>query len=210
MQTNWWKIAVIAIVGALLFGLGFYIGRKRDPDVVIKEKIEYVELPPIHDTIDRPVPYKVTVPADTANVILEAKKSGKYADLFPIKGPADTVYITKQDTSAVIKDWGTERFYSEKLFDSDTLGRMTVNASVKYNRLSSLDYEFIPIQKVTEKTVRSVRKFLPYVGAGLTTGGHYMGQGGVFFNQDAGFAVQYLYDSRQKQGSVGAAFMYMF
>ena len=208
-KTNWWKIAVLVIGVLAIFGLGFYIGRKQEPETIIKTEIEYVQLPPVHDSIPYPVPYQVNVPADTADVIKAAKESGKYADLFPIQ-PGDTAYVSKEDSSAVIRDWGTERLYAETLFDSDTLGKVDINAKVQYNRLEHLDYTFTPIQKQTTNTVRVTRKFLPFIGAGLNTAGTFNGQGGMFFNQDAGFAVQYNYDPKDKSSSVGASFLYMF
>lgn len=207
-QKNWWKIAVIIIAAVALFGLGFFIGRQREPEVITKTEIQYVELPPIHDSIPTPVPYKVIEPVDSMNIIMEAKMTGLLSELFPEK--KDTVYVTKADTAAVIKDWATERLYSETLFDSDTLGKFSFDASVKYNRLMSFDYTFNPVQKQTETTIKTIRTFLPYVGAGFDTGGAILGQGGVFIKQDAGFAVQYRYDTRLKQSSVGGMFLWMF
>ena len=208
-KTNWWKIAVFIIAGLFLLGLGFYIGRQREPETIIKTEIKYVELPPIHDTIDKPVPYKVVEPADTADVILACIKSGKFAELFP-KQPGDTVYVTQQDSAAVIKDWATERLYSETLFDVDTLGKCVVDASVQFNRMQNMSYTFTPIQKQTETTTKTTRSFLPYIGGGLNTSGTFMAQGGMFFKQDAGFGVQYNYDPKTKTNSVGALFLWMF
>jgi len=207
---NWWKIAVIAIIALFLFGSGFYIGRKKDPDVVIKRDTTYVDLPPIHDSIPKPVPVKVVEPIDTANVIMAAILDGMYDDLFPEKTRTDTVYISKADTAAVLKDWATERRYAETLFDSKELGKFTFDATVKYNRLANFDYTFVPVQMQTETKVKSVRKFLPYVGAGFDSGMGVLGQGGIFFHQDAGFAVQYRYDLNLKQGTYGGLFLYMF
>lgn len=205
---NWWKIALIAFLALLVFGLGYYIGWKKDPEVITKVEVKYVELPPIHDSIPKPVPYKVVEPADTANIILACIKDGLYTELFPDK--KDTIYVTKEDTTAVLKDWATERKYKETLFDSDTLGRFAFDATVKYNRLANFEYTFVPIQKQTETTIRTTRKFLPYLGAGLDTSGSVLGQGGMFFHQDAGFALQYRYDTQAKKNSVGALFLYMF
>lgn len=208
-EKNWWKIAVIAIAALTLFWGGFYLGRSRDPEVITKEVVKYVELPPIHDSIPYPKPYKVVEPVDSMNIIMEAKMSGLLAELFPNEGK-DTVYVTEKDTTAALRDWATERLYSETLFDSDTLGRFSFDAMVKYNRLASFDYTFIPVQKQTETTIKTTRKFLPYLGAGIATDGALIGQGGMFFHQDAGFAVQYRYDTQLKQNSVGAMFLYMF
>lgn len=207
---NWWKIAVIAIVAAFLFGLGFYLGRKKDPDVIIKTEVKYVELPPIRDSIPYPVPYEVIKPIDTANIIKAVIRDGLYSELFPEKIVSDTIYITKEDTATIIKDWATERRYQETLFDSDTLGRLSVDATIKYNRMSNLGYIFTPIQKQTETTVRTTRKFLPYLGAGFDTNSAIIGQGGMFIHQDAGFALQYRYDTQNKQNAVGGLFLYMF
>ena len=209
-QKKWVKIAAIAIAAFLLIALGFYMGRKREPDVIVKTVTEYVELPPIHDTIDKPVPYKVKVPADTADIIRTCIRDGLYAELFPGKEPADTVYITKEDTTAILRDWAAQRLYSETLFDIDTLGRCTFNAEVQYNRLSNMNYTFIPIQKQTTVTTRSVRTFLPYIGGGLTMNEMYMAQGGIFIKQDFGMAVQYIYDNKTKTNAYGALFLYMF
>ena len=202
-------IAVIIIAALLCFWLGYYIRGKKEPDVIIKTEVKYVELPPIHDTIPNPVPYKVVVPTDTADIIRNCVESGKFADLFP-KQPGDTVFITKEDTAAVVKDWATERLYAETLFDVDTLGRCDVNAKVQYNRISSLDYTFTPIQKQTEITTRTVRKFLPYAGAGLATNGSVLAQGGMFIKEDAGFGLQYNYNWQLNQHSGAAMFLWMF
>ena len=207
-EKNWWKIAVIVIAALALFLGGFYIGRKRDPEVITKTEIKYVELPPIHDSIPKPVPYKVIEPVDSMNIIMEAKMSGLLAELFPVE--KDTVFITKADTAAVLKDWATERLYSETLFDSDTLGKFSFDAAVKYNRLASFDYTFVPVQKQTQTTIKTTRMFLPYLGAGMSLNGSIMAQGGMFFHQDAGFAVQYQYDPKLKQNAVGGMFLWMF
>jgi hypothetical protein len=208
MEKNWWKIAVIVIAALALFWGGFYLGKKRDPEVITKTEVKYVELPPIHDSIPKPVPYKVIEPVDSLNIIMEAKMSGLLAELFPEK--KDTVFITKADTAAVLKDWATERLYSETLFDSDTLGKFSFDAAVKYNRLASFDYTFVPVQKQTETTIKTTRMFLPYLGAGMSLNGSIMAQGGMFFHQDAGFALQYQYDPKLKQNSVGGMFLWMF
>ena len=208
MEKNWWKIAVMVIAALALFWGGFYLGKKRDPEVITKTEVKYVELPPIHDSIPKPVPYKVIEPVDSMNIIMEAKMSGLLAELFPER--KDTVFITKADTAAVLKDWATERLYSETLFDSDTLGKFSFDATVKYNRLASFDYTFVPVQKQTETTIKTTRMFLPYLGAGMSLNGSIMAQGGMFFHQDAGFALQYQYDPKLKQNSVGGMFLWMF
>jgi hypothetical protein len=96
------------------------------------------------------------------------------------------------------------------LFNSDSLGKFTFDAKVQYNRLQNFEYVFAPVQKEVNKTVKTTRKFLPYLGAGLDTKGAIQAQGGMFFNQDAGFGLQYRYDTRNKESAIGASFLYMF
>ena len=207
-KKNWWKIAVIIIAALGLFWLGFYLGKKRDPEVIVKTEIKYEQLPPVHDTLYKPKPYKVKEPVDTLNVIMQCIKDGLLAEMFPNK--KDTIYVEKSDTAAALKDWATERLYSETLFDSDTLGRFKFDAKVQYNRLERFEYDFTPVQKQTQTTVKTTRKFLPYAGAGLATDGSIMAQGGIFFHQDAGFGIEYRYDTQTKKSAVGASFQYMF
>ena len=207
---NWWKIGVIIAAAILLFGLGFYIGKKREPEVIIKTETKYVELPPIHDSIPKPVPVYVKQPADSLNILLALIEEGKYEEYFPERVRDSLIYVTKEDTAAVIHDWATERVYKETLFDTDTLGRFAFDAKVQYNRLQNFDYTFTPVQKQTETTIRTVRTFLPYVGAGLDLSGSVMAQGGVFVKQNAGLAIQYRYDTKLKEHTAGALFLYMF
>lgn len=207
-KINWWKVGGLIVAGLLLFGLGFYLGWKREPEVIVKTEVEYVELPPIHDTLYRPKPYKVVEPIDTANLIKQCVRDGIYAELFPER--KDTVYITKSDTTAIIADWASVREYKETLFDCDTLGRFSFDATIQYNRMTNFEYDYAPVQRQETITVKTKRKFLPYIGAGVDIGGSAIGQGGMFINQDAGFAVQYRYDIKRKENTVGAMFLYMF
>lgn len=207
---NWWKIGVIIAAAILLFGLGFYVGKKREPEVIIKTETKYVELPPIHDSIPKPVPVYVKQPADSLNILLALIEEGKYEEYFPERVRDSLIYVTKEDTAAVIRDWAAERVYKETLFDTDTLGRFAFDAKVQYNRLQNFDYTFTPVQKQTETTIRTVRTFLPYVGAGLDLSGSVMVQGGVFVKQNAGLATQYRYDTKLKEHTAGALFLYMF
>lgn len=210
IKVNWWKVGGIIGLVLLVFGFGFYLGKKKDPEVIIKTEIKYVELPPVHDSIDRPVPVYIKKPADSLSILKDLIKSGKYSEYFPEKIRDSIVYVTKEDSAAVIVDWATERLYKETLFDSDTLGRFDLNAKVQYNRLQGLDYNYKPMQQQSNTIIKTTRKFLPYLGAGVDTNGGLMGQGGMFFSQDAGFAVQYRYDMNTKNNSVGAMFLYMF
>ena len=183
---NWWKVGSIIVIIILLFLSGIYVGRKTfEPKVVTK--IEYKELPPIHDTI--PAPYPVKEKVDTANLIKQIVAKGLYSELFPDKEKTDTVYLTPKDTSKIINDWATERTYTEKLFYIYTVGTCTINTSVQFNRLGSIDYTFKPVQKQTTTTITEKRKYLPYAGIGISTFPTAGIEAGIFINQSWGFSI---------------------
>ena len=183
---NWWKVGSIIVIIILLFLSGIYVGRKTfEPKVVTK--IEYKELPPIHDTI--PAPYPVKEKVDTANLIKQIVAKGLYSELFPDKEKTDTVYLTPKDTSKIINDWATERTYTAKLFDIDTVGTCTINTSVQFNRLGSIDYTFNPVQKQTTHYISVKRKFVPYVAVGGTSFPSAGIEAGMFFNENWGIAI---------------------
>lgn len=194
-----YKYIIVAIVVILVFLLGLYIGRKT---VKITESVhtEYITLPPIHDSIEVHSPIKSVSP-DTAKIIQDCVRNGLYAELFPYKEKTDTIY-TERDTAAVLKDWATERRYTENLFDEDTLGTCEIDIKVQYNRLSSIGYTYRPIQKHTELTVINEKMFEPFLGAGVTIGIDKRNnkltegisvQGGAFIKQNYGVSIQYQY-----------------
>lgn len=179
------------VLGAALFLGGIYTGRKTMPTKTI-ETIKYVELDPIHDSIPYPVPVRVTVPADTADIILQCIEDGIYAELFPekVRLITDTVIIDKTDTSRILADWASVREYDQTLFDIDTLGRVQIRTSVQYNRLNTIHYDFTPIQKVITRETYMIRKFTPFVGAGASSFPSCNAEAGFFLKQSWGVAVQ--------------------
>ena len=209
----WWKILIVVIVIILLFLGGFWAGRKT---VKVKTEtiVEYVQLPPIHDTITQFKPKYI--PADTANIIETCIKNGLYADLFPWKH--DTVF-THEDTTLIMGDWASRREYAETLFDIDTVGKLDVNIGVQYNRMDTLSYTFTPIQKQTTTIIVKEPVFEPFLGGGLTVGidankkatpGAAV-QLGAFIKQNYGFSVEYQYLFGDIQNhEVTAQFLYKF
>lgn len=211
VQPNWIRIIAFLFVIVLIFGVGFVLGRQHTK-VVEKVVTEYVELPPITDSI--PVPYPVKEKVDTANLIMDCVNKGIYTELFPDR--KDTVYLTKQDSTKIIQDWGTKRDYEVKLFDSDTLGRFTINTNVQYNRLGKIDYTFIPVQKQTTEYIQVQKRFIPFAGIGATTFPSAGAEVGMFFNQNWGFAIDgnYYFNPKQIEGmpkyDVGFKILKMF
>lgn len=207
-NTNkYWKIAFIVLCGLLLLGLGFFAGRKTiktpDPGVI------YVPGDSIKVEVPYPVPVEVNKPVDTMNVLLSCIKSGKYYDLFPERVRDTVIYVTKDDTTAVINDWATERVYSEKVFDIDTVGTAIVNAKVQYNRLTWIGTTFTPVQKVVIMP-QPIKKYSPFVGGGLTTMPSVVAQAGMFFDDKYGITGLYMYDWNLNTHIFGSTFLLKF
>lgn len=218
MEINKWKIIayIIAIIGILF--LGFYIGRttvkEKEPITIIK----YEKGEEIHDSIPYPEPYEVIKPIDTANIIKDCVKNGIYYELFPEKTVVEYIEITKEDTTRIIEDWATKRLYKETLFDIDTLGTCTIDATVQYNRLSLLEYSYIPITKSVETTLYNVKLFSPFIGGGVIgfpyKGGFDLGfsiDGGFFIKEKFGMKLQYghVFDV-EKHDIISASILYKF
>ena len=184
--------AILAVaLGAGLFIGGYYTCKKTMP-VKIVEHTVYEKLPPIHDSIPYPVYISETVPVDPARIIQQCVRDGVFTELFPerIRTITDTLYLEKSDTSQILADWATKRDYEETLFDRDTLGTMTVRTSVQYNRLGTLHYDFTPVRKLVTREIYTVRKILPFVGAGASTYPSVNAEAGLFWKQSWGFSVQ--------------------
>lgn len=204
---NKWKTALIFLCGLILLTLGFFVGRRTiktpEPNVI------YVPGDSIHVELPYPVPVEVIKPVDTANVILACIESGKYYELFPEKVRDSIVYVTKEDTTTVLRDWATERFYEETLFDVDTVGTAIVRAKVQYNRLSWMNSTFTPVTKVIY-TPQPIKKYSPFVGLGLTTMPTVATQAGVFFEDKYGFSGLYQYDWVNNKHIFGSVFLLKF
>lgn len=177
-----------ALIGILLIALGFMAGRWTMKPI---ERVEYIKGETIHDTIPKPIPYLVEVPADP---VLPMKPD-------TIKVPGEPEYITQVvDTTQIIAEFLKRNSYRETLFDSDTLGTMVVEAQVQYNQLQKLGYTFTPIQKqiTTEK-----RKILtPFLSVSANTFG-YVGIGGGLYYNNLGFEAKYLTNFQAKGFELG-------
>jgi hypothetical protein len=184
--------AILAVaLGAGLFIGGYYTCKKTTPEKIVEHTV-YEKLPPIHDSIPYPVYISETVPVDPARIIQQCVRDGVFTELFPerIRTITDTVYLEKSDTSQILADWATKRDYEETLFDRDTLGTMTVRTSVQYNRLGTIHYDFTPVRKLVTREIYTVRKVLPFVGAGASTYPSVNAEAGLFWKQSWGLSVQ--------------------
>ena len=212
-----WKILFWLVVAFGIWVFGFYLGRKTikipKPDV----EIVYDTLPPIHDSIPYPKPVSVTKPIDTANIIKQCVKDGIYQELFPEKIVTQIVEVTKDDTTAIMKDWATKRSYSEKVFDIDTVGKMTVDAEVQYNRLKMVGYDFRPVQKTVTNTIYTVKAFKPMAGVGVLVNPWDEEKdpmakvtAGFIIKDKVGFQADYQHAFRSKKDYVGGTILLTF
>lgn len=205
---NWWKVIFIAAIAIGIFVWGFAMGRKTvkptppGPPTYSPGDTVTVQVP-------YPVPVAVNKPIDTANVILACIKNGLYYDLFPEKVRDSVIYVSKEDSSAVIRDWATERIYEEKVFDIDTVGSATVRAKTQYNRLTWLGATFVPMVKTVVEP-QHIKKYSPFVGAGVTTSSSVLGQAGIFFEDKYGFSGLYQYDWERNKHILGTSFLIKF
>ena len=207
-----WKIVCWAIVVAALIGVGFFIGRKTVKIPKPETIIEYVTLPPIHDTVTCPKPVYVSKPIDTLNIIQQCIADGIYQELWPEK----IVEVNNADTTAILADWTTLRAYSEKVFDIDTVGRCEINAEVQYNRLRMVGYNFTPVQKVVTTTVYQQKKYSPFVGlngAFATDGTRDFLVGavaGIYVDDKYGINLQYQHSVYDKTSYAGGGILVKF
>lgn len=194
-------IGYIAAV-ALLLGTGFFTGRKTihtEPNTVTV----YLPGEPVEIQVDNPVPVYIKAPADTANIIADCIKSGKFADLFPVTVKDSIVYVSKEDTAAVLRDWATERFYEQKVFEIDTIGTAIVKAKAQYNRITWISSTFNPVVKHTTVTQIVAKKYAPFVGVGITTMPEVLVNGGMYFDDKYGASLVYEYNWQIDKHAIG-------
>ena len=207
MSDNTKKILLYVIFGLLLIAAGFFIGRSMIKTKTVKV-VKYVLSEPVIINKDSLVPVYVIKPVDTVNVIADAIKSGNFTDMFPVRD--HIVYVTKDDSTAVIIDWATERVYKETLFDIDTVGTEIVDFKVQYNRLQSINGTFTPVVKTITEETTVVKKFSPFIGGGITTAPELVVNAGIFFDDKYGVSALYEYNWELKKNVVGMTALYKF
>lgn len=202
------KILIFISAAIAVWLLGFVLGRSTMPKKVSTE-IKYLPGKIISDTIYVPTPVKEVIAPDTLNIIKYCIEHDMFKELFGNR-KQDTVTVTKQDSSIVISDWATQRLYSSTLFDNDTLGKFSYNANVQYNRLQSFDYTFTPVTKTVTVKERYIKKFSPFIGAGIVDGPSFVATGGAFFNEKWGVSLLYMRDTKQRYNNFGGMVLYKF
>ncbi|MDR2409696.1 MAG: hypothetical protein LBE13_16520 [Bacteroidales bacterium] len=110
--------------------------------------------------------------------------------------PVKTVYIHDTvplyqaiDTAAIIADYIVKREYNLPVFNNE-LGRLSIDASIQYNKLFDLSCDFTPVYKevkIKEKTV-----WIPFVGVSYNSLNQVGLTGGIFYYDigiEAGYSI---------------------
>lgn len=216
MTATQWKTLfyIICIVGILV--LGFFLGRKTVKEPETKVKIEYLPGEPITDTCYIEKPYKIEVPIDTLGIIQQCIKDGIYQELWPTKIVTEYIEVTREDTTAIMKDWATKRYYTETLFNNE-YGVCKFNTEVQYNRMTLIGYEYAPITQTITETKYITKSFSPFLGISYLTNPwdeikNPMVQlnSGFYIREKYGIQAIYQHSLVLKNDYIGAGFIYKF
>ena len=177
-----------------LFIAGIAVGRKT---IEGKVEIRYVQGDVVRDTIHEPAAVAETAPLMS---VLPLRSDTVYLD--------NIIYVhVEVDTAAIINDYVLRREYATLLFDTPTLGKLSLFETVQYNKLSELQYEFFPVYK--EVTVYKVPVWQPFVGTSFNTLGVTSVSVGTFYKK-IGAEMQFVYDISRLQRGVGIGVKYRF
>lgn len=210
------KNIIFAIVLlALVFGAGFWVGwlsnKQEVPDQTV---IQWND----GDTISgKTTPDEVktteTTPGNVVlpNDIFKAMPANTPIDLggYLSYCPKDYDYKKEQTVQqspgndslhiyrAAYTDYIKIREDHVSIFDIDTLGTLTVDATIQFNRSSGYGYDFKPrIKTINNNLKPKPITFIPFVSSSYSTA-DYLGVGGGFFYHNLGFEYQYQIDLRQ-------------
>ena len=118
--------------------------------------------------------------------------------------PADAVFPDSVDLRPTAYDWNISRQYPETLFD-DLRGKLTVDATVQYNRLQGLNVEFVPVEKQIIRYIE--KKWRPFAVLDYSMLGYVGGGVGIFY-KSTGISIQYRTDFKRK--GLGVSLMRIF
>jgi hypothetical protein len=196
MKTVW--ILIIAIAA---FAAGFLAGRKT---IDTFQGVRLVKGELYHETVEIPVPEETT--PEKPNLPL------KFDTVYIARSVHDTILLhqpyyvtTKVDTAAIIAEYVTKRKYVMNILNQLDYGTLDLTATVQYNRLTNVSYDFTPTYK--EVVIRKEKAFQVFSGLGYNTLGFFGLKAGVFY-YDLGVEAEALTNWRQK--GVGVSLLYKF
>lgn len=216
MKTKVSEIIFYFFIILIILSIGFYFGRTTIP-TKIETVTEYIKGDTIRDTIYEIKPYKIIIPVDTVGIIKQCIKDGIYQELWPEKVITEIVEVTKEDTTKIMNDWASKRFYNEVIFSNDSLGYCSIDAQVQYNRLKLLGYNYQAVTKRITETVYKTKLFSPYMGMGYVTNpweevrnSMIIINGGLFIKEKYGVQLNLLHSLQTKSDYIGGSFVYKF
>lgn len=161
---------ILPLLAVLLlgFGVGWWLGSRKEPTEVVREKVRYVE----------------RTPTKIDTELFPKWQDVGIADKLPRLQYTDTVREEVRipaDTAGIVADYFKRRRYDLD-FSTDTTGVFKVQLVTVCNRLESASATIVPLQREVENTVVKVRKFCPFVSGGVAIGnkvGATLGLGGI-------------------------------
>lgn len=180
MKMNTLLFAIIILL------IGILIGRYSFRDI----EIEYIKGETRIDTVRIPFPYNVEVP-------------GEIRYKYVYKDYDSTRIDTVKSKDFTVEDWNLKRSYNPIIFDNE-YGKLTLDASIQYNKLQSLKYTYEPLQKVIPAKEKI---FQPFVSASYSTL-NYISVGGGIFYHDLGLELRYVTDFNKKGVDIGLKYKF--
>lgn len=212
---NFKNIIYAIIVLALVFGSGFWVGWLSNEQEVPEQTIikwkdgDSVSGQTTPDEVKttETKPGNIVLPNDilkaiSANTSIDSVVEFSYSHKDYDYTKEQTVRHNLGNDSlniyrAVYADYIKIRKDHVSIFDIDTLGTLTVDATIQYNRSHGYGYDFKPrIKTINNNFKPKSITFTPFVSSSYSTA-HYLGVGGGFFYHNLGFEYQYQIDLRQ-------------
>lgn len=161
---------ILQLLAVLLlgFGVGWWLGSRKESTEVVREEVRYVERP--------------ATKIDTE--LFPKWEDVGIADKLPRLQYTDTVREEVRipaDTAGIVADYFKRRQYDLD-FSTDTTGVYKLQAVICCNRMERASATIVPLQREVENTVVKVRKFRPFVSGGVAIGdkvGASLGLGGI-------------------------------
>lgn len=202
---NFKNVIFATILLALIFGAGFWLGwlsnKQEVPEqTIIKwEDADVVsgEVAMDEVTTTETTPIDVILPKDIFEqkpLVTKAKDCDCQKELIVRQSPSnDSLHIYR----AVYADYIKIRKDHISIFDIDTLGTLTLDATIQFNRSHGYGYDFKPkIKTINNNFKPKPITFTPFVSSSYSTT-DYLGVGGGFFYHNLGFEYQYQIDLLQ-------------
>lgn len=134
---------IFFIIIVFCFVVGLYVGGRcwrTSPDVTT-----YVRHDTITLTVHDPQPIREVLRDSFIHVITRLTDT-----IFIDSMPRDAI-ISHDNLAETVKDWNVKRFYSGTIIDIDTIGLVKYDATVQFNKLTSLTTSVVPVTKVVTR-----------------------------------------------------------